>query len=1408
MQKAKNELINKIICIAILIIVLFEFLIPCLSYADTMTLTDFIVSKYPAYKGKIEQFWNDAGYDLDGWTGSRDEAKISFIDNEIIAPIKSLALNGYTSKSEQTSIEEQIFEMITSSSGGFLGIGSKLNSDKITVEVNNGKIQSVNLSDIDLDSYGIITTEEDDNNTPNFDDQSVEGLSGIYHSPTAGYYCTAKVAIDTWGDDVKQAIIDKIVNGDIRGNYDFDKIIATYQNDINKIRVGFNKLNSDGNAPDSSSGYTYINTSITLKDVENFKLSDTSDGPANSLETPGNAIETVDVFTGMILEPLLEFIRFVTDSIMGIITQFMTGSESFESVMQDEIVSNDTENVGATVTIDMEDYKNVFNNYIDYKFPNFKYSPEEIFTGKIDLLSIDFISGKIVDENGTRENGSSDWNEIRTTIASWYKALRLFAMVGLLSVLIYVGIKILISANSQDKAKYKERLVSWFIAMALLFSMHYIMAFIIAVVQNITTLLGDTMGVIQVNLDGTNETFTTNLLGLARFQAQQMAFSRQVEYIVIYVALVAFTIKFTFTYLRRVLNMAFLTLIAPIVALMYPLDKMNGEARSFQLWLKDYVYNALLQPMHYLLYMILINSALSLAANNPIYAIAALLFMTQAEKLLKRIFGFQRAKFGTVGGIAGAYATGSVVGSILGIFRKPPILSGGGSDSKSTGGTSQGSSDWIDDYYGPTLNDTDIENFYDSFGNAHQSLFPSGNGGGYNNSQGGSGPSANLLGVQNFIFNFRNSISGETLKNFRNKKDIDFNSFFDMIKKQLGILKGPSSSGLSESKQTEIQSTISNYKRWLRQGVAFNESEFKRLNIPFQYNDAYANISTDDLLSKMIESMENGDFVQAEEYRDVINQRMQQNRYITENGGPQFIINNERARENGGNFYNYSQGFGFNGQGSFTGTDYQNFMPGFNPQDPNTMTGPDGSNYENGFQNQMPGFNPQNPNSMIGPQGSYNGNFIPNQASGVNQQSSNAQNPNELVNPQGTNSENGLQNQLVENNPQAPNAIEQAQNQNSENSKGGQIFGGDLFGFKREKARRYRRRANSNQMLRNPNRLNRSQNPILGTNLQGSTSGLRGQEPNLANGGRNPMSGANSQAQNTGQGVQNQNTTNPNHTFTDNSQSSNSGASMQSNNSGGIASGIIETAQNILNSRVANGLKNVGKSIVKPVWDTDKKKYNGKKIAEGAAKLAAGVALGTAAAAVQAGISITDGKYSPIEGAASFGAGMAGGNALVNNAKNFGKDVRRNILSKDEVKLIEKRGDEWYNRDDVIAKYNRTYGSKARAMRQRARDNYVRRGITDPKDQELVFKYADHLLAEGKVSSQDEADRLAVATFQYKQNLLDYGNYDVLFDNKKKEQYLNFQEKTSSSSASGQTVRRTHEAFIKNVLDFDKVTGN
>ena len=48
--------------------------------------------------------------------------------------------------------------------------------------------------------------------------------------------------------------------------------------------------------------------------------------------------------------------------------------------------------------------------------------------------------------------------KLQSSISTWYKTLRLIAIVGLLSVLVYVGIRILISSTGQEKAKYKKML--------------------------------------------------------------------------------------------------------------------------------------------------------------------------------------------------------------------------------------------------------------------------------------------------------------------------------------------------------------------------------------------------------------------------------------------------------------------------------------------------------------------------------------------------------------------------------------------------------------------------------------------------------------------------------------------------------------------------------------------------------------------------------------------------------------------------------------------------------------------------------------------------------------------------------------------------------------------------------------
>ena len=105
--------------------------------------------------------------------------------------------------------------------------------------------------------------------------------------------------------------------------------------------------------------------------------------------------------------------------------------------------------------------------------------------------------------------------------------------------------------------------------------------------------------------------------------------------------------------------MAFLTIIAPLVAMTYSIDKItDGKAQAFNMWLKEYIFNLLIQPMHLLLYLIMISMAYDLAATNIIYTLVAIGFMIPAEKFVRKMFGFEKAQTpGLLGGAAGAALT-------------------------------------------------------------------------------------------------------------------------------------------------------------------------------------------------------------------------------------------------------------------------------------------------------------------------------------------------------------------------------------------------------------------------------------------------------------------------------------------------------------------------------------------------------------------------------------------------------------------------------------------------------------------------------------------------------------------------------------------------------------------------------
>lgn len=398
---------------------------------------------------------------------------------------------------------------------------------------------------------------------------------------------------------------------------------------------------------------------------------------------------------GILFDPLVDLVGTIFDAVVGGLQMFLMNGE-FNEVDGDDngflnafMVNKDKfeENEGgkynefkssnadkeAEVTISEEDLDS------KYYIPVLKYSPEKIFSGLVPALDIDFVNptdwenakdedGNLIYENGSTMNELSIARELHQTIAKWYVALRNLAIVGLMLVLVYVGIRIVISSTAADKSKYKQMLMDWLIALCLLFCLHYIMTFTTTIVNEISQAIngsnsnnGNNVSVTVQDSSGSEKvSFNTDLMGLIRFRMQSNNGFDKAIYLIFYMAMVIYTCMFTFTYLKRVLIMAFLTIISPLVALTYPIDKMrDGKAQAFDMWLKEYVFNALLQPFHLIIYTVFIGAGIDLAAKNPIFAIVAMAFLTPAEKILRKFFGFEKASTaGALGFAGGATAMG------------------------------------------------------------------------------------------------------------------------------------------------------------------------------------------------------------------------------------------------------------------------------------------------------------------------------------------------------------------------------------------------------------------------------------------------------------------------------------------------------------------------------------------------------------------------------------------------------------------------------------------------------------------------------------------------------------------------------------------------------------------------------
>jgi len=252
-------------------------------------------------------------------------------------------------------------------------------------------------------------------------------------------------------------------------------------------------------------------------------------------------------------------------------------------------------------------------------------SVEDILFNRLDITKIDFFN---------LSTGNEIVDTIRKSVAEWYYGLRNISAVVLFAILIYLGLRMALSTAAEEKARYSQTIVNWVESIALLFVLHYLIAIIMSLNNQLVAIISKNFE----NVDPIDKIFVN---------AWKVGFVEGFGNAICYLILVGMTFVFLLAYLKRMITIGFLIVIAPLVTITYSLDKIgDNKSQALNTWFKEFIYNILIQPFQCVSYIILASSAMKMLDDEAslkamIIAIMMILFVYQSEKIIRHIFHFE-----------------------------------------------------------------------------------------------------------------------------------------------------------------------------------------------------------------------------------------------------------------------------------------------------------------------------------------------------------------------------------------------------------------------------------------------------------------------------------------------------------------------------------------------------------------------------------------------------------------------------------------------------------------------------------------------------------------------------------------------------------------------------------------------
>jgi len=223
----------------------------------------------------------------------------------------------------------------------------------------------------------------------------------------------------------------------------------------------------------------------------------------------------------------------------------------------------------------------------DVRFLDANIFEVESFTTTKDFYNTIINSGLVENINELSDATSPGYHlivRLKEGIGITYRILRNICAYIMLAGLIFTGIRILVSSNiPTKKTQYLMLLQDWLIGMVLLIFSHVIMVGIFYLSDTLVDALKLTLN----GVGGLNFSLIIQCL-LSLDSAEQIICLVMLGY------LIYLTIVFAVAYLKRLMWVCVLIVIAPVVSIMYAFG--NSTKGIYSKWLREYITTVLVQP--------------------------------------------------------------------------------------------------------------------------------------------------------------------------------------------------------------------------------------------------------------------------------------------------------------------------------------------------------------------------------------------------------------------------------------------------------------------------------------------------------------------------------------------------------------------------------------------------------------------------------------------------------------------------------------------------------------------------------------------------------------------------------------------------------------------------------------------